>query len=73
MSDNLTDRAAEQEPTEAEVEAAAEALFDEEKNEAMTEGWPDSYHSPENLGRGIYREHARAALLAARDARRNDR
>lgn len=53
-------------PTEVEVEAAAEALYREEIDHI---GWESE--RPEV--QGAYREQARAALLAARDARRAER
>jgi len=59
-----------QEPTEAQVEAAARALYAEERNESMGfNEWPE-FDSPENVGRPIFEEHARAALLAAKEADR---
>lgn len=61
-------RADDAEPTEAQVEAAARALYAEERNESMGfDAWPE-YDSPENIGRPIFEEHARAALLAAKEA-----
>ena len=52
-------------PGEPEVEAAARALYEEERNESMGfDAWPE-YDDPENVGRHIYEGHARAALIAA--------
>lgn len=57
------------EPTDREIEAAARALYDEDANEAVDVQWPE-YDSPENVGRPLYEERARNALLAAREARK---
>ena len=59
-----------QEPTDAEVEAAARSLYAEDVNESYIE-WP-AYGSPENVGRELYIERARNALSAARAARRDE-
>lgn len=59
-----------QEPTDAEVEAAARALYAEDVNESYIE-WP-AYDSPQNVGRDLYTERARNALSAARAARRDE-
>lgn len=57
--------AREWQPGEPEVEAAARALYEEERNESMGfDAWPE-YDDPENVGRHIYEGHARAALIAA--------
>ena len=61
------DRLTAQEPSDAEVEAAARALYAEDVNESYTE-WP-AYDSPQNIGRELYIERARNALSAARRAR----
>lgn len=46
------------------VERAARALYAEDVNESMDTPWPD-YDSPKNVGRPLYEERARNALLAA--------
>ena len=46
------------------VERAARALYAEDVNESTDTPWPD-YDSPKNVGRPLYEERARNALLAA--------
>lgn len=46
------------------VERAARALYAEDVNESIDTPWPD-YDSPKNVGRPLYEERARNALLAA--------
>ena len=46
------------------IERAARALYAEDVNESMDTPWPD-YDSPKNVGRPLYEERARNALLAA--------
>lgn len=53
------------EPTAEEIEAAARALYAEERNDSMGfDEWPD-YDDADNLARPIFEEHALAALTAA--------
>lgn len=46
------------------IERAARALYAEDVNESTDTPWPD-YDSPKNVGRPLYEERARNALLAA--------
>lgn len=46
------------------IERAARALYAEDINESIDTPWPD-YDSPKNVGRPLYEERARNALLAA--------
>lgn len=50
--------------TDDAVERVARALYAEDVNESIDTPWPD-YDSPKNVGRPLYEERARNALLAA--------
>lgn len=64
------DYLARQEATDAEVEAAAKALYAEDINASTSpDAWP-AWESDDNAARSLYRENARAALTAAKETNR---
>lgn len=60
------------EPSDAEVEAAARALYERHRDLADDETWTEVWGETHTKFQKDYRSEARAALQAAKEARRAD-